>query len=237
MTSIFRNEGFCPICSSETVFLAEDSWLRDSYFCTKCGSIPRERALMRVIESFFPSWRDLVIHETSPGNRGASTKLTNECKNYIPSHYFPDVALGNFKNGMRCENLELLSFLDEAVNIHVSQDVMEHVFSPERAFSEIGRTLKPGGAHIFTVPIVNKYKPTHQRAAMSEKGIVEHLDSPQYHGNPIDANGSLVTFDWGYDICQKIFDASNLFTHVIQIDDLRNGIRAEYIDVLVTIKN
>lgn len=236
MIPILRNEGFCPVCATETVFLAEHAWLRDNYFCTNCGSIPRERALMRVIDSFFPSWRDLVIHETSPGNRGASAKLASECESYIPTHYFPDVPGGGIKNEMRCENLEQLSFLDNTVDIHVSQDVMEHIFHPELAFSEIGRSLKPGGAHIFTVPIVNKHKATHQRASISLDGIITHIEPPQFHGNPIDPKGSLVTFDWGYNICEKIFEASGLYTYVIQIDDLTNGIRAEYIDVLVTLK-
>lgn len=236
MNPVMENDGYCPVCASETVFLAENLWLRDHYLCTRCGSIPRERALMRVIESFFPNWREVVIHETSPGNRGASAKLAGECKSYIPSHYFSDVPSGSDKDGIRSENLEQLSFPNESVDLHVSQDVMEHVFSPERAFSEIARTLKPGGAHVFTVPIVNKYSPTRQRAVLSGNGVVEYIESPQYHGNPIDSNGSLVTFDWGYDICQRIFNASGLFTHVIQIDDLRNGIRAEYIDVLVTVK-
>ena len=231
-----KNVGFCPVCNSETTFLAENAWLRDHYLCTNCGSIPRERALMRVIESFFPAWREMKIHETSPGNRGASVRLAKECKSYIPTHYFSGVACGSTKNGIRCENLEQLSFADESVDIHVSQDVMEHIFHPERAFSEIARTLKSGGGHVFTVPIVNRHNPTNQRARISEDGSVFHIEPPQYHGNPIDENGSLVTFDWGYDICQRIFEASGLFTYVIQIDDLTNGIRAEYIDVLVTIK-
>ena len=37
---------------------------------------------------------------------------------------------------------------------------MEHIFDPSKAFSEIARTLKTGGAHIFTVPLINKNKPT-----------------------------------------------------------------------------
>ncbi|MFN0160436.1 MAG: hypothetical protein ACKVQQ_04350, partial [Burkholderiales bacterium] len=48
--------------------------------------------------------------------------------------------------------------------------------------------------------------------------------------------GSLVTVDWGFDICEHIFRACGLFTHVVQIDDLSRGIRAEYIEVLVTVK-
>jgi hypothetical protein len=47
---------------------------------------------------------------------------------------------------------------------------------------------------------------------------------------------SLVTFDWGYDICRHIFDASGLFTEIAWIDDLSRGIRAEYIEVLITLK-
>jgi hypothetical protein len=71
---------------------------------------------------------------------------------------------------------------------------------------------------------------------MNEKGQITHIEEEQYHGNPVDAKGALVTFDWGYDICAKIHEASGMFTHLVQIDDLSNGIRAEYIDVLVSIK-
>lgn len=237
MEAILRNEGYCPVCASDTIFLAEHPWLRDHYLCTKCCSIPRERALMRVLNSFYPAWRELTIHETSPGNRGASVKIAGECGNYIASHYFANVPGGSFKDGIRCENLEKLSFADESVDIHISQDVMEHIFSPNLAFKEIARTLRPGGAHIFTVPIVNKFQSTRRRATLLSDGTIQHLCSAQYHGNPIDAQGCLVTFDWGYDICQEIFGASGMFTHIIQIDDLNNGIRAEYVDVLVAIKS
>ncbi len=191
---------------------------------------------MRTIESFYPDWRNLAIHETSSGGRGASLKLARECKKYISSQYFLDTPGGSFKNGVRCENLEALSFEDDSVDLHVSQDVLEHIFNPSLAFKEIARTLKPGGAHIFTVPIVNKSKPTFRRASSEADGTINYFADIQYHGNPIDAKGSLVTFDWGFDLCQQIFSASGLFTHLIQIDDISNGIRAEYIEVLVTKK-
>jgi SAM-dependent methyltransferase len=234
--SYFSNPGFCPVCVQNVTFTATDDWFRDHYVCESCGSIPRERALMRVIESFYPAWQGLTIHETSPGGRGASTRLAKESTDYIPSHYFPDTAGGAFKSGFRCENLEALSFADNSIDLHISQDVLEHIFNPELAFKEIARTLRPGGAHICTVPIVNKHKPSHRRASMNEKGQITHIAEQQYHGNPVDAKGALVTFDWGYDICAKIHEASGMFTHLVQIDDLSNGIRAEYIDVLVSIK-
>ena len=117
-----------------------------------------------------------------------------------------------------------------------TQDVMEHVFHPERVFKEIARTLKPGGAHIFTVPLVNKNKPSKRRAEISKDSQIIHHEPTVYHGNPISEEGSLVTMDWGNDICARIFGASGLFTHIVLIDDISKGIRAEYLEVLVTLK-
>jgi len=191
---------------------------------------------MWVIDEYFPSWKDLVIHESSPVKRGASLRLQSECASYIPSQYFPNRDLGGEVDGARCENLEALTFADESIDLHVSQDVMEHIFSPVAAFREIARTLKPGGAHIFTVPIVRKHEASRVRARLNEAGEIVHLQEPEYHGNPIDDKGSLVTVDWGYDICRHIFAACGLFTHTIRIDDISKGIRAEYIEVLVTLK-
>ena len=71
---------------------------------------------------------------------------------------------------------------------------------------------------------------------MRDGKVVHLVEPPQFHGDPINKDGALVTFDWGYDICQRIFDACGLFTHIVHLDDLSRGIRADYIEVLVTIK-
>jgi len=191
---------------------------------------------MLAIETRFPDWRNLAVHESSPGDRGASTRLSRECSNYIPSHYFPGEQTGSTVGKFRSENLEALSFEDESIDLHVTQDVLEHVFHPSRVFSEIARTLRPGGAHVFTVPMVNKHKPSKLRARLVDGGEIVNLESPVYHGNPINDQGSLVTVDWGFDICQHIFDSCGLFTHLVYVDDLSRGIRAEYNEVLITVK-
>ncbi|WP_200278966.1 methyltransferase domain-containing protein [Rhabdochromatium marinum] len=190
---------------------------------------------MAVIDAFFPQWRQAVIHESSPGNRGASVRLRQECTRYIPSQYFPNVETGDSVDGIRCENLEALSFADDSIDLHVTQDVLEHLFSPSQAFCEIARTLKPGGMHICTVPIVNKDRPSVVRARV-DKGEVVHVLPAEYHGNPVGDGRSLVTVDWGYDIGRHIFDACGLYTQMVKMDDLSQGIRAEYIEVLVTVK-
>lgn len=234
--AVLESVGTCPICENEVNFVAQDAWLRDNFFCTNCWSIPRERALMYVIEAFYPSWHNLIIHESSPSPRGASLRMEQGAATYIKSQFFHDVELGAFHNGFRCENLEKLTFEDNSIDLHISQDVMEHVYNPTKAFQEIARTLKPGGAHIFTVPLVNKMKSSKLRARVNEDAKIEYIEPPMYHGNPIDSQGALVTMDWGYDIVKHIFEASGLFTYLIYIDDLSIGVRAEYIEVLVTVK-
>lgn len=233
---IFRNRGICPTCDKEVIFTARDKWFRDHYLCPNCKSKPRERALMLVLEMYFPDWKGKVIHESSPIDRGASVRLAKECSRYIPSQLFGDTPPGTVKNGMRCEDLTHLTFDDASIDLHVTQDVMEHVFKPEAVFREIARTLKPGGAHVFTVPIVNKHRASRIRAVIDADGQIRHELPPVYHGNPVSSDGALVTVDWGFDICRHIFEASGLYTHIVHIDDLSRGIRAEYIEVLVTVK-
>ena len=229
---IFENYGFCFCCNQATKFIAKDVYLRSNYFCDTCGCIPRERVTMYCIEKFFPHWKESVIHESSPIERGTSIRLRNESKVYIASQFFPDVEPGTIHHGFRCENIEAMTFDNESIDLHVTQDVMEHVFSPDKAFKEISRTLKQDGMYIFTVPLVNKTKPT-QICAEYKNGEIVHLMKPEYHGNPVDNSGSLMTRRWGYDITDFIYKTSGMISRIIYIDALELGIRAELNEVIV----
>jgi SAM-dependent methyltransferase len=234
---MFRNYGYCYSCNSITEFTAKSDWWRDNYVCTLCGSIPRERALMYAIEKFYPDWNQLVIHESSPAPRATSLRLKNEAPKYISSQFFPNRKTGEVFHGYRCEDLENLSFEENSIDLHITQDVLEHILNPAKAFSEIARTLRPGGAHVFTTPLVMKNSATQWCARRREDGTINYLiNPPEYHGNPINNKGSLVTVHWGYDITRYIFEASGLFTQIFYVDSLDLGIRAEYIEVLISIK-
>ncbi len=233
----FSAKGYCPCCDKDVVFRARNSWLRDSFLCTNCTSIPRERAIMLTIEKVLPEWKSLKIHESSPGNKGASLKLKENCSEYIASQYFPGekfgIKIGEFRN----EDLENQTFDNEAFDLVVTQDVLEHVYDPAKAFKEIARTLKKGGHYIFTTPLVNKFRPTEIWAKKGEGGKPIFLKEPEYHGNPVDPEGSPVTMHWGYDIVDFIKSASGMDTEIEYIDDLNFGVRAEFNEVIICRKN
>jgi len=232
-----RNKGYCYCCKKEVAFNAVSDWLRDHYLCQNCGCLPRERALMYCIEKFFKGWENYAIHESSPVNRGASKRLKREARDYKASQFFLNYPLGAMHpSGFMNQDLENQSYEDGAFDLVVTQDVMEHIFDPAKAFQEIARTLKHGGAHIFTVPMVNKEKPTEIWAAKNEDGTINYLREPEYHGNPVDDQGSLVTRHWGYDITDFIFKSSGLQTTIVYIDNIDLGIRAEFIEVLISRK-
>lgn len=234
---VLRVEGHCPVCEQAATFAAKDEWLRDHFLCLSCGSQPRERALFSVLAQLRPDWRKLSIHESSPGT-AASRRLADQAPAYLASQYDPSIPWGSVHptGGWRSEDLERQTFADESFDLVVTQDVMEHVFAPDLAVREIARTLKPGGLHVCTVPIVNKERPSVRRARRRPDGSIEHLLEPVYHGNPMSADGALVTVDWGYDIAAWWDAASGMSTTVFTIDDIGRGIRAEYIEVLVSRK-
>lgn len=236
---VFKNRGWCPICESKVVFSAENNWFRDHLLCSKCKSIPRERALMHVINTYYPNYKNLCIHESSLCQRGTSPKLQAICPKYSASHFFADIASGEIspEHGFQSENLEKLTFADETFDLFITQDVMEHIFNPGKAFKEIARVLKPGGAHIFTVPIINKGNKSEcwaEKDPLSKEIIYHH--EPEYHGNPVDNSGSLVTMHWGYDLAEFIVANAGTPTTIVMIDNIDFGIRAEYIEVLISRK-
>ncbi len=86
---------------------------------------------------------------------------------------------------------------------------------------------------VFRLPY---WKATVQRARHDGQGGIHYLLEPEYHGNPIAAEGSLVVTEWGYDLCDVIFRASGMTTTAIRICDRYRGIQGEFIEVFISRK-
>jgi SAM-dependent methyltransferase len=192
--------------------------------------------LLNAAQKFAPNYRELEIHESSPGTQ-SSKNLKRTCKNYSDSQYFPDIEPGTIHKGFRCENLDKLTFKDNTFDLFVTSDVFEHVMNPEKAFAEIARVLKPGGLHIFTMPWYPELSKSKRRALVNTVGQIEYLEEPVYHGNPVSSDGSLVTFDWGLDFCDKVFQYSGMTTTIYVERNRQFGLDGKFLEVFISRKS
>lgn len=225
--------GRCEVCEKSTVFTLRGPWIRGDLLCLRCGSRPRNRALMAVLNERFSGWRGTKVHESSPGSPMLQ-KFRRECPGYLPSHYYPDLAPGSGRDGFNCQDLERQTFADASFDLVITQDVFEHLFDARAAWREIARTLKPGGAHVFTVPWYY-WKSSVVRARRLPSGEIEHLLPADYHGNPIKPEArSLVVTEWGRELLEIIDGCSDVTTEVVRLDDADRGITGAFVDVFIS---
>lgn len=113
----------------------------------------------------------------------------------IGSEFMGDaVPLGEKRRGARNEDVTRLTFADGSFDLVITNDVLEHVPEYPRAYGEMVRVLKEGGCALITIPFDRgKYDHT-IRAVRREDGSVEHLLPPQYHGDPMNADGQILCF-------------------------------------------
>ncbi len=238
MEAYFNHHGFCPVCAKDVDFSSVFAWYRDHLFCKKCGSLPRERALMQVLNDYFPDLKDRSVFEMALEKRAFSLRLSS----YIKNHSFAlfDAEKEYQPSDNRNEKnvvLEQLDIDDNSVDIVITHDLMNHVLKPRLALKEIARVLKPGGAHIFTVPLVNKTNSTVRRAERLSSGKIKHQQEAQYWGSATKPDGPLVTMDWGYDIGNFILTATQMPTTLMNIVDKDKAILGEMNEVVVSFKN
>jgi SAM-dependent methyltransferase len=117
-------------------------------------------------------------------------------RSYLRTYYAADQVRGTVRpDGARCEDVTALTLRDNSVDLLISSEVLEHVPDLSMAAREIARVLRPGGRHVFTVPTVYQ-GPTIRRAVL-EGGIIRHLTTPEYHGDPI-GNGQGILAFWTF---------------------------------------
>jgi SAM-dependent methyltransferase len=100
---------------------------------------------------------------------------------------------------------------DASFDLVTSTEVFEHVPDDRRAFAEVHRVLRPGGAVVFTVPLMETAA-TLERARL-EDGAVVHLTAPEYHGDRLRGRGRVLAFrTYGLDVLDRLraagFDAT-----------------------------
>jgi SAM-dependent methyltransferase len=100
------------------------------------------------------------------------------------------------------EDLLNLSYADASFDLVITSDTLEHVPDIDRALRETLRVLRPGGTHVFSVPVVWD-RATRQRAAIRD-GVLTHLLPPSHHGAPAEGKSDfLVFYEFGGDFVDR----------------------------------
>lgn len=208
--TIVCGRGTCTVCGADSEFFLKKAGfsLRETV-CSACGASRRTRDLAAGIMATYgldssgslnnqlSGLSHLQIFEAQAD--GPLHRVLQRLPGYRCAEFFDGIPLGATNTaGVRCEDLERLTFADDSFDLVITQDVFEHVANPLTAFREIARVLKAGGCHIFTVPLHEGHK-TVTRVEL-KNGQPVHLLPPVYHGDPLRAAGSLVYTDFGSDL-------------------------------------
>ncbi|HET8700163.1 MAG TPA: methyltransferase domain-containing protein [Nitrococcus sp.] len=192
----------CPLCRTNTPFIKLDNNLI-AIRCTRCRASAITCSLVCVLNKTVPELENKSVYELS--SRGSLYDyLKRESGRLVGSEYYDDIALGQTKNGVLCQNVECLTFPDQSFDVCTSTEVFEHVADDRRGFSEIYRVLKRGGVFVFTVPL-GEGETTRERARRLASGEIEYMLPAEYHGDQIRGWGKVLVYrDYGRDIVSRL---------------------------------
>lgn len=205
-------DGFCHVCGQPRQFLVDfaygysiggqiqPNW-RERLVCDGCNLNNRVRACIHIFETVLgPSKTDriYITEQTTP----VYQYLAGRFPNIMGSEYIsPDLAPGQQESsGLRHEDFTNLSFPDASLDFVLTFDVLEHIPDYPKALRESFRVLAPGGQLLLTAPFRSGWPSTLVRARKEDDGSITHIETPEYHGDPINPAGCLCFYHFGWDL-------------------------------------
>ncbi len=194
------------------------------------GLNPRQRAVLEELYAFISN-RGLNAQNVRIYGHEAITPLALFLRGHFPKYLGTEFARNDVEkaglfpilHGDICHS----EFRSSAFDVIVSCEVLEHVPSIDEALAESARILTPGGRFIGTLPFFYCRKDSHRLATLQD-GEVKHLiDSPIYHGNPMDLNGGTLVFEIpGWDLLDRARRAGFAYATMRFVCDQNKGIVA-----------
>ena len=158
-------KGHCSVCGGDARFV-RNSWMlptelarawpegfvdRESLLCSACGSSARVRGVADALVALYgtggTSVADLVEEDAFRALRIAELNAIGRMHAVLGR--LPNLTYAEYPE----EDVMALSYADASFDLVLTSDTLEHVEDPMRGMREIRRVLRPGGCHVFTVPI------------------------------------------------------------------------------------
>ena len=187
VTESALQDGVCQVCA-HTTFLHDDvlwpdlvdAWelepvevayinVQQGTRCARCGANVRSQALARALIDLMGGIGPLAGCVETSSAKGLRVLEINEAGTLTPwLSRLPKHELACYPE----YDMTKLPFPGDAFDLVVHSDTLEHVRDPELALRECLRVLVPGGACVFTVPVIV------DRLTRSRVGL-----PPSYHGH------------------------------------------------------
>lgn len=235
----------CKICGARPAVAPIEpepdarNW-REEATCRNCWALNRMEAVAEVLIKPYRAIRCNSIHDASPllakqrihefGFVGPIHDILQKSARFTHSDFFDDALPGTIApNGVPCEDIQALSFADNAIDLCISQDVFEHIPDPWQGFREVLRVLKPEGQHVCSIPYSPSLEKSRPRVRIVN-GAIEHILPAEYHGDPTrGAQGALVYTDFGKDLIERLRDIGfAVELHETRKHDVKGGYLAVF---------
>jgi len=170
---------------------------REGQFCRTCQMSKRVRMLLWSLKRIQPEFKGLrILHLNQTNDLG---RALSKAEQLIETTHVSGKEFGADLNGLSNQDMTRLTFESNSFDLVIHSETLEHLHDYELALGEANRVLKPGGYHIYTVPLLHRRK-TRRRIGRDSTGNDIPLLPLSSHG----LNGEYpVVWEFGGDFMQN----------------------------------
>jgi len=180
----------------------------------KCALALRQLLVIRASHS-------TLLYLALSANWGQLYDQLRQKRNCCFSEFYPDLPLGASLGEAQNQDLTDLTYHDAIFDLAISEHVLEHVNDPHKAFAELYRILKPGGALIFSIPFEGGES---SQTRITPDGIA--VSPKKFHKNPLSSKGSLVFSDFSKnDLVSKYLTPAGFAAEILTANSPESSIR------------